>query len=509
VLHLSHLSYSYPGASLPVFSSVAAVLDRGWTGVVGANGAGKSTLLKVCTGLLEPTQGTVSPSGHALYCDQRTEEPPTDWEDFLNAWDERSIALMDRLGIEYTWQYRWSSLSFGERKRAQLATALWVAPEVLAVDEPTNHLDGDARRMIVAALADWDGVGLLVSHDRAVLDGLCRRTLFLAEGTAVLRPGGVSAGLAEEARERTAALREREETRREVRRLRREAQRRDAISERSRGRLSKKRVGRADADTRARIDLARLTGKDRRAGTAAREMRARADAAEETRRSISVAPATFSPPPGALGIPATVAAGDTVCRLPAGEIVVGQDPPFRVRHPELSVAPGERVGLAGPNGAGKSTVLRHLSAAAHHVPVQVLAQELETGEVRAIRSALDSLSRDERGRVVSLVAQLGSDPERVLDTGFPSPGEARKILIALAVVRPPALMVLDEPTNHLDLPSVMALEATLQVFPGSLIVVSHDERFLAGVSDTHWRLDREGNTATLTVQSSPPRDDSR
>jgi len=80
------------------------------------------------------------------------------------------IAPRGRLGIELSWMARWSTLSHGERKRAQIATALWQDPAVLAIDEPTNHIRADARALLVAAMSSYRGIGLLVSHDRELLD---------------------------------------------------------------------------------------------------------------------------------------------------------------------------------------------------------------------------------------------------------------------------------------------------------------------------------------------------
>ncbi|MHC4644638.1 MAG: ATP-binding cassette domain-containing protein [Planctomycetota bacterium] len=74
--------------------------------------------------------------------------------------------IKDKLGIQDDWVQRWLTLSHGERKRAQIAVALWLKPDVLAVDEPTNHVDAEGREIIGSALHSFDGVGLLVSHDR-------------------------------------------------------------------------------------------------------------------------------------------------------------------------------------------------------------------------------------------------------------------------------------------------------------------------------------------------------
>ncbi|HVY46684.1 MAG TPA: ABC transporter ATP-binding protein, partial [Minicystis sp.] len=95
---------------------------------------------------------------------------------------------------------------------------------------------------------------------------------------------------------------------------------------------------------------------------------------------------------------------------------------------------------------------------------------------------------DARGRVLALVAALGLDPDRLLASRAPSPGEARKLRIARGLGLHAFVAVLDEPTNHLDLPSIERLEAALEAFPGALVVATHDERFLRGTLRGRWRV---------------------
>jgi len=93
--------------------------------------------------------------------------------------------------------------------------------------------------------------------------------------------------------------------------------------------------------------------------------------------------------------------------------------------------------------------------------------------------------------VLSVVAALGSDPARLLAAGAaarPSPGEARKLALALGLGRHAWALVLDEPTNHLDLPAIERLEAALGAYPGALLVVTHDDRLAAAVTRTTWRI---------------------
>lgn len=134
------------------------------------------------------------------------------------------------------------------------------------MDEPTNHVDTPTREAITAALAPFKGVGLLISHDRALLDALCVQCLFMAEGRLTARPGGYSRGRGQEELERGTALRQRERARREEKRLAGEAQRRREEASRAAGMRSCRNLDPKDHGGKARVKLAVYTGKDGVAG---------------------------------------------------------------------------------------------------------------------------------------------------------------------------------------------------------------------------------------------------
>ena len=158
------------------------------------------------------------------------------------------------------------------------------------------------------------------------------------------------------------------------------------------------------------------------------------------------------------------------------------------------MAPSDRIALTGPNGIGKTTLLRHILKFAN-VPEEkllVVPQEITAEESAKILAEAKALHDDMLGRVMTSVSRLGSRPGRLLQSEVPSPGEVRKLLLALGVNRGIHLLVMDEPTNHLDLSGIECLEEALADCPCAMIVVSHDRRFLSRIVEKEWRLEKEG-----------------
>lgn len=120
-----------------------------------------------------------------------------------------------------------------------------------------------------------------------------------------------------------------------------------------------------------------------------------------------------------------------------------------------------------------------------------IPQEITATESTRCLSEAKELSSEELGQVMIIVRRLGSDPERVLNSAVPSPGESRKLLLALGLVKTPWLVVMDEPTNHMDLPSVECLEIALMDYEEALLLVSHDREFLSSTTSARWNI-RDG-----------------
>jgi len=489
------VSFRYESMTRPLFTDLNLHLSTGWTGVVGPNGAGKTTLLALAVGMLRPDRGTVVVPERALYCPQRTDEPPPRFGEFMTADDGEALAARGRLAIGDDWLERWPTLSHGERKRAQIGTLLWAAPDELAVDEPTNHIDSEARDLLRRALASFRGVGLLVSHDRELLDGLCHQCVFVDPSGVHLRPGGYSDGAEQAGTEADQARTDDAQARKEVKRLEREAQRRRSVADQSDKRRSKRGLSVHDHDAKAKVDLALVSGKDGVGGRVLAQIQSRVERAREERAAIVVTK-TYET---GIWLDATPCQRNVLFTMAATELPLGGDVTLTV--PNLVMIPGERIAVTGPNGAGKSTLLGRIVESLPLPPERVtyLPQELSSEQSRQILADVRALPRDRLGKAMTVVSRLGSRPDRLLESELPSPGEVRKLLLALGVARDPWLVVMDEPTNHLDLVSIECLEEALEGCPAGLLLVSHDRRFLEGLTTKSWHLQAGAGGYDLVV----------
>lgn len=481
-LSLQSITYTYSSSVEPILHNVSVVFPQGWTGLLGDNGCGKTTLAKIACGQLAPQEGMVTGPSVALLCSQETAFAPENLYDFAAAYDREARDLRRELALEDDMPWRYDELSCGEQKKLQIACALWAKPDVLVLDEPTNHIDAAARSCLMTALRRFDGVGIVVSHDRELLDGLVDRCASFEAGTVRVRPGGFTRASGQRDLERSASMRERRRAKEQLDRLMVEKDKRAHEAARADARMSKRHIDPKDRSAKAKIDLARFTGQDGKRGRLSSQLEGRLDAARERLARVrvekrydgdlwlDVAPA-----------PRRVLIRSRECDIPCG--------PGALHLPDLYVGNTDHIAITGPNGAGKSTLLEHLRP---HIPdgiawldiPQELDEELAHGVVERVRA----LSSGERGRVLSVVAQLNSDPARILEGCATSPGEMRKLLLALGVLSSPALIVMDEPTNHLDLHSVEALERALAGYPGALLLVSHDERFLSACTSVRWNI---------------------
>jgi ATP-binding cassette subfamily F protein 3 len=350
-----------------------------------------------------------------------------------------------------------ASLSGGERGRLRLGVVLAQSPDVLLLDEPTNHLDLDTIGWLESWLLDYRGAVLVVSHDRAFLDNTCAATLEL--GRKGLRTYPLKYSDYVVAREEDLA-RER------------------ALAERQQDMVAK-------TEDFIRRNIA---GQKTKQAQSRRKMLAKLDRIERPEDVWAVAEKVafrFTP---------AARTGDIV--LDATGLAATRGGRTLFEGLDLLVRRGERVGIVGPNGSGKTTLLKLL--AGHGGPedqgqvrrgtnLQEGYFDQHLGDVDTSLTAVDNVRRVRGDFTVEAARQYlsrfrfwGDDPLRVV-SGF-SGGERSRLALAKLLLEPRNLLFLDEPTNHLDIPASEILEEALAAFDGTVLVVSHDRRFLENVT---------------------------
>jgi ATPase subunit of ABC transporter with duplicated ATPase domains len=515
----SHLSFGWPDDT-PQFDDLSFTVPGGRTGLVAPNGAGKSTLLKLIAGEYRPAAGSISGDGTVGYLPQTL---PFDADrtvadvlgvapviaalDALAAgdaseavfaaigddWDveERLRAQLDRLGLGHLALARpLGSLSGGEVVSVGLAGQLLRRPDVLLLDEPTNNLDVDARHRLYAALDDFGGTLLIVSHDRVLLDRMDRiAELYCGE---IVFYGGTFTEYetAVEAAQQTAEadLRNAEQLLKREKRQMQQARERAAKRSSTAARnvkdagLPKIVAGKLKRDAQesaAKSDDVHAKRLD--------DARARLDQAERALRDDDAI---------VLDLPDTdVPAGRNVLAAHGMQSEVGGRKLFADNGIDLEIRGPERIALTGANGVGKSTLLRVISGelvpcrgVVHRADGRIayLSQRLDLLDpartvAECLASSAPSLSHTRR---MHLLAQFLFRGDRIhLPVSALSGGERlRATLVCVLFAEPaPQLLLLDEPTNNLDLDSVAQLESAMNAYRGAFVVVSHDERFLEAI----------------------------
>jgi ATPase subunit of ABC transporter with duplicated ATPase domains len=436
-----------------------------------------------------------------------------DWEV-----EDRAREWLSNLGLAHvSLDDRAGRLSGGETAMTALAALFVQRPEVIVLDEPTNNLDLDARRRLAAAVQDWPGVMLVVSHDRALLETM-DQIADLSQGGLRMYGGNLIAYEAQLAGEQAAAERAVSAAAADVRR-----EKHDLVSSETK-QARRDRAGR-QLSASGSLPHAAAGGRKRSAQETAGRSR------ELHTQRLATARSRLAEAEEAVRDDDTIRISLPGTAVPAGRTLLtvrGLDRPW---HPVLAAAPErdsperepseedeprslheldvrgpERIALTGPNGAGKTTLLRAMADAAelggvtvHHrgafgyLPQRLDVLDDELTVVQNVRAAAPAASINEVRAGLARFLFRGARGDQV--AGTLSGGERfRAVLAALLLAQPPPqLLLLDEPTNSLDMASARQLSQALSCYRGAVLVASHDVPFLRSIGITRWlRLAADG-----------------
>jgi ATP-binding cassette, subfamily F, member 3 len=498
----------------PLFDNVSFKVERrDRVSLSGPNGAGKTTLLRLLNGETELHSGTISMAKGtriALHDQRPPAESAATLRDYvlsgaadLTAAEQELRRLEEAMAqgdhepatlrryaetqarLEHAGGYAWRerldsvtrnlgfatkdldrplySFSGGELTRASLARALGGDPDLLLLDEPTNHLDVASLEWLERELQSIDAAVLLVAHDRWFLEAVTNAVLELEAGRSTYFAGPWHNWRREKAARLAAATTAAGRIDVDIARLERFVERfryKKSLAKRAQAKLT--HIGRLEqerSELRGEIDLL-------------------------TRRSKSLGFDFLKP----------ARSGRTVVEAEGVDLAAGDKE--LLSNVGFAIERGEHVALVGPNGAGKTTLLETLLGRrepkkgklrlGHGVePAYFSQHEVELDESRTVLSLTQNETGLQRPQAQNLLG-------RFLFTGWEmherpvsalSGGERRRLALALVVASGSNLLLLDEPTNHLDLESREALEAALDAFPGTVLLVSHDRALLDAIAD--------------------------
>jgi ATP-binding cassette, subfamily F, member 3 len=553
VLTAHNVSQSF--GALDLFSGVSvSIPNDGKIGLVGPNGIGKTTLLLILAGLARPASGEVHVARHAsiaylpqeaekafaghdntiyeemlaVFADLRAQEAALRAMEQEMASDDFSDELFDRYsraqerfelagGYEYEirigqvltglgfpknkWQLSLQHLSGGQKTRVLLARLLLERPDLLMLDEPTNHLDVQAMEWLEGTLRGWDGAVLLVSHDRYFLDRVANSIWEMGRDKIETYRGNYSAY--------TQQRQERWERRRQEfdafkARMEKELDyiRRNIASQRTQ--MAKGKLKRISRELKAVHAGGLQAVQGKQWSRIAAELDISGDdwgVADAAAAIKELRPPSGRPPQLNLALRAAVRSGNIVLR--ARDLLIGFPGTPLFRADDLELRRQECAALIGPNGSGKTTFLRTILGEIPPLEGEVqLGASLHVGYFAQAHSqlnpeltVLDELLQRRDMHVSEARNYLAQYLFRGDDVFKPvkalSGGERGRLALALLALEDANFLLLDEPTNHLDIPAQEVLQAVLEQFQGTILLVSHDRYLVDRLATQVWELREE------------------
>ncbi|WP_295989294.1 ABC-F family ATP-binding cassette domain-containing protein [uncultured Alistipes sp.] len=500
------------------------VADGAKVSLIGPNGAGKSTLLQLLAGRLTPATGSIVTSSHPYFIPQQTvpdgrnvagllgaadklralraiyagSVDPADFETLDDDWtiEERCRAALDEWGLRRVGpDTPAAAQGGGERTKAMLAGWSLHDPEIVLLDEPTNHLDRTARTQLYDHIGRTHATLVVVSHDIALLDLLHTTCELTAAG--IRRYGGnydfyrarrdtEEQALTDRIEAEQSALRA---ARKQAQEVRERQERRAAQGERSKSNAGQARILVNARGAQAQNSAARL--RDRHAAIIDRttERLAELRARQERRSELKI---DFDD--------AALHTGKQLIRAEGLNYGYADGTPLWSRPIDLEIRSGDRVHVAGDNGSGKTTLVRRLlgelAPTAGRVTRSPFTSVYLDQEYRALDTSVSVLEMAERHNTHHLAdheIKIRLDRALFPHTTWDNPcrtlsgGERMRLMLCCLMLsnHVPDLFVLDEPTNNLDIGSLAILTDTLRNYRGTLLVVSHDDRFVREIGATH------------------------
>jgi len=524
--------------------------------LVGPNGIGKTTLLRILVGLEEPSagkvtcarslrmgylpqeadfqlQGTVWDACESVFADlirMQGELGQLEAEMSDEARRDQALAKYGKLQQDferrggYLYQNRIKQvltglgfaaddfemsldhLSGGQRTRAYLARLLLSEPDVLLLDEPTNHLDIAAVEWLEGQLSQWGGAAVIVSHDRYFLDHACNTLLEMALSGAELYRGNYSTYLQE--REN------RWNHRVEVFESERDKLLKDLeyIKKNIAGQNVSQAKGKLRRLTRI-VQAIEQVGMDAVVSTNWSQLDVEVTTSpfsvdEAERRVRALRPPVRTLPDLGLHLRSTRRSGDLVIRTHSLE--VGYPGKLLFRSPDIELRRTDCAALIGPNGAGKSTLLKTALG-----QLEPLAGEVILGaslHIGYFAQAHEGLDPDNSVLDEVLATSPGMQPHQGRDhlgrylfsgddvfkkVSMLSGGERGRLALAKLALQDTNLLLLDEPTNHLDIPSQEVLQAVLDAYQGTILLVTHDRYLVDALATQIWEIDPDESHLTV------------